>query len=166
MMKIKSSFQAATWTGSVELTKKRATARTMHQRGLPAVFWPNWHAANLNTKQSITNPLRSLSTPVAIRGRAAVHHSINPQHLVGLPRPPGRNDWPLDRTQLAAAPGPQRQMVGVRNIDGEVNVAPVERAAELGGGGVRDAPIRVQLGPKPLGDDRPELAVGVIVFLP
>ena len=87
MMKIKSSFQAATWTGSVELTKKRATARTMHQRGLPAVFWPNWHAANLNTKQSITNPLRSLSTPVAIRGRAAVHHSINPQHLVGLPRP-------------------------------------------------------------------------------
>ena len=64
MLKIKSSTQAAIWIGSVNLSaKKRATAPKMHQGGLQAVFWPNWHAASLNTKPSITMPRRSLSQP-------------------------------------------------------------------------------------------------------
>ena len=91
-------------------------------------------------------------TPAAFRGRAAVqvHHRTDPRHLVGLPRPTGRDDGLLDRTQLAATPCPQRQMVSVRNVDGEVEVAPVERAdgaTELGGDGIRasDTPVQVQL---------------------
>ena len=59
MIKIRSSTQAATYIGSVKRAKKRATARTMHPRGLPAVFRQNWHVANLNTNRRS----RSLSGP-------------------------------------------------------------------------------------------------------
>ena len=72
------------------------------------------------------------------RGKSRVHRRIDPRHLIWLPRPPGRDDRPLDRTQLASAPGPQLQMVGVRNVHenlryGEVEVAQDGRAAEMAG---------------------------------
>jgi hypothetical protein len=55
------------------------------------------------------------------------------------------DDRPLDRPQLPAASSPEGEVICVRDVDREVEVAPVECAAELSCGGVRDPPVRVEL---------------------
>mmetsp|Transcript_41415 Transcript_41415/g.86544 ORF Transcript_41415/g.86544 Transcript_41415/m.86544 type:complete len:320 (+) Transcript_41415:1817-2776(+) len=81
----------------------------------------------------------------ARRRRAPVDQRVDPGYLVGLARPPRRDDRPPDRAELAAAPDLECQVIGVGDVDGEMKVAPVQRTAELRCGGVRDSPIRIEL---------------------
>ena len=75
-------------------------------------------------------------------------------HVISFGRPDPRDENPQSahsegRSEgrlLATAIGPQREMVGVRDVDGEVKVATVERVAELSSRGVRDPPVAVLKG--------------------
>jgi hypothetical protein len=86
-----------------------------------------------------------VTTATACGRRAAVHQRIDPRHLVRLTRTVGHDDRPLDRPQIATASGPEGQTVRVRNVDREVDVAPVEGTAELRRGGILDPTVRIKL---------------------
>ncbi len=92
------------------------------------------------------NPAQALvATPLTCGRSAPIDQRVDPGHLVGLARTPRRDDGPSDRAKLAAAPGPERQVVGVGNVDREVEVALVQRAAELRCGGIRNPPVGLEL---------------------
>ena len=75
----------------------------------------------------------------------AVDQRVDPGDLIQLPGPARRDDRPPAEPRLPTTTSPQGKVTRIRDVNGEVNVAAVHRAAQLRSGSVRDPPVRMEL---------------------
>ena len=95
-----------------------------------------------------------VASPHTRGGRTTIDKRVDPREPAGGVVC-GRQDRSLDRPQLASAAGPNRQMIRVRDVDAEREVAAVQGHTQLRRGGVRDSPICVHVVTKPSVGDEP-----------